>query len=149
MNNNLLPLTGFKLSVGTDQFKHLRHFAVSANMPGCNIGEVSTTYRNLSGYVPSDHISYDSLNIRFAVDESMVVYDEVFQWLSSCTSSNVIPVHDIVLNFLTSKFNISRSVSFSNVFPSSISGINFDVQNTEVEYAYIDVIFRYDNFVFV
>jgi len=148
MNNNLLPLTGFKMAVGENQFKLLQHFAVSANMPGVNIAEVSTTFRNLSGYVPSDHISYDALNVRVAVDENMHVYDEVFSWLSSCTTSNILPVHDIVLNFLTSKFNITRSVSFKNVFPVSISSIEFNVQNTEVDYAYIDVGFRYDNFTF-
>ena len=149
MNNNLLPLTGFKMSVGTDQFKQLQHFAVSANMPGCNIGEISTIYRNLSGFSPSDHLKFESLNVRFAVDESMLVYNEVFQWLSDCTTSNVLPVYDISLSFLTSKFNISRSVSFRNAFPSSISGIEFNVQNTEVEYAYIDVVFRYDDMSFL
>jgi len=149
MNNNLLPLTGFKLSIGSDKFKTLEHFAVSATMPGVNIGEISATYRQFAGYVSSDHINYDNLTVRIAVDEAMIVYDEVFQWLMDNTVYDTMRSHDIVLNFLSSKFNISRSVKFINAFPSSIGSIEFNVQNTEVDYAYIDVVFRYDNFIFI
>ena len=149
MNNNLLPLTGFKMSIGSNNFKTLQHFAVSATMPGVSIGEISATYRNFAGYVSSDHITYDNLTIRVAVDEAMTVYDEALQWLTDNTTADVTKPYDIMLNFLSSNFNIARSVNFVNAFPSSISAIEFNVQNTEVEYAYIDIVFRYDYFEFV
>lgn len=149
MNNNLLPLTGFKMSIGSNDFKTTQRFAVSATMPGVNIGEISATYRNFAGYVASDHVVYDNLTVRFAVDEKMLVYDELFQWMLDNTTFNTTKAYDIMLNFLSSNFNISRSVNFVNAFPASIGSIEFNVQNTDVEYAYIDVTFRYDFFEFV
>jgi len=148
MNNNLLPLTGFKLSIGSDTFKTIERFAVSATFPGVSIGEISATYRNFAGYVSSDHIVYDTLTIRVGMDENLVVYDEAFGWIMANTTANTMLACDIMLNFLTSKNNISRAVKFVNAFPSSIGSIELNVQNTDVEYAYVDIVFRYDFFEF-
>jgi hypothetical protein len=55
----------------------------------------------------------------------------------------------MTLHFLTNHNNISRSVRFANAFPTNIGGLEFNVQQTESEYAYVDVTFRYDYFEFI
>jgi hypothetical protein len=55
----------------------------------------------------------------------------------------------MTLHFLTNHNNISRSVRFANAFPTNIGGLEFNVQQTESEYAYVDVTFRYDYFEFL
>jgi hypothetical protein len=87
--------------------------------------------------------------VRIAIDESLESYREIFNWIYANTSSNTLINHDMTLHFLTNHNNISRSVRFANAFPTNIGGLEFNVQQTESEYAYVDVTFRYDYFEFL
>jgi len=149
IDSNLLALTGFKLFIHAEDFKHTQYFAVSASFPAVSLPEVTTGFRNLQGFVPGDKLTYDPLTVRIAIDESLESYREIFNWIYSNTSTSELKIHDITLYFLTNHNNISRSVRFANAFPTNIGGVEFNVQQTESEYAYIDVTFRYDYFEFI
>jgi hypothetical protein len=149
ISSNQLPLTGFKLNIGSDKFKNLQHFAVSATFPSVSVGEVIAGYKNYNGFVSGEKLTYDPFSLRVAVDENLLVYDEIYSWMLHNTKEASLQTHDITLNFISSHNNISKSVLFTNAFPTSIGGIDLNVQNTDVEYAYIDVAFRYDYFKFL
>lgn len=150
IDSNLLSLSGFKLSIHNSlDFKHTQYFAVSASFPSVSLPEVSTGFRNRAGYVPGDKLAYDPLTVRVAIDEGLQSYHELFDWLHSNVSASELKIHDITLHFLTNHSNISRSVRFSNAFPTNLSGMEFNVQSTEPEVAYVDVTFRYDYFEFL
>lgn len=149
IDSNLLALTGFKLFIHSEDFKHTQYFAVSASFPSVSLPEVTTGFRNLSGFVPGDKLAYDPLTIRIAIDEKLESYREIFNWIHSNTTNKELTVHDATLHFLTNHNNISRSVRFANAFPTNIGGLEFNVQQTESEYAYVDVTFRYDYFEFI
>jgi hypothetical protein len=149
IDSNLLALTGFKLYIHAEDFKHTQYFAVSASFPAVSLPEVTTGYRNLSGFVSGDKLAYDPLTIRIAIDERLESYHEIFNWLHLNTTNKELIVHNITLHFLTNHNNISRSVRFANAFPTNIGGLEFNVQQTESEYAYVDVTFRYDYFEFL
>ena len=149
MDSNLLALTGFKLFIHAEDFKHTQYFAVSASFPAVSLPEVTTGYRNLSGFVSGDKLAYDPLTVRIAIDEKLESYREIFNWIHSNTTNKELTVHDVTLHFLTNHNNISRSVRFANAFPTNIGGLEFNVQQTESEYAYVDVTFRYDYFEFM
>jgi hypothetical protein len=149
IDSNLLALTGFKLFIHSEDFKHTQYFAVSASFPAVSLPEVTTGYRNLSGFVSGDKLAYDPLTIRIAIDEKLESYREIFNWIHSNTTNKELTVHDVTLHFLTNHNNISRSVRFANAFPTNIGGLEFNVQQTESEYAYVDVTFRYDYFEFM
>jgi hypothetical protein len=89
------------------------------------------------------------LTIRVAVDENLESYNEIFNWLTYNTQNNSIKTYDITLCFLTNHNNIGRKVRFANAFPTNLGGIEFNVQQTDVEYAAVDVSFRYDWFEFI
>jgi hypothetical protein len=149
IDSNLLALTGFKLFIHSEDFKHTQYFATSASFPAVSLPEVTTSFRNSVGYVSGDKLMYDPLTIRVAIDEKLESYREIFNWLYNNVSADKIAVYDIVLHFLTNHNNISRSVRFTNAFPTSLSGLEFNVQGTESEYAFVDVSFRYDYFEFI
>ena len=50
---------------------------------------------------------------------------------------------DATLNVLTSKNTANIEVRFSNVFPTSLSGLNFNQQATDIDYLAADVTFQY------
>lgn len=148
-NKNLLSLTGFKLSLDGRDFDNVAYFAVSASFPSISLNEVSTPYRNLQGFVPSERLSYDPLTIRIAIDEELHVYQEILNWMLYNTQNTPLKTVSGILSFLTSHNNVSRQVQFFNMFPTNIGSVEFNTQSNDVEYAYVDVSFRYDYFQFI
>jgi hypothetical protein len=145
---NLLPLTGFKLKFNTDAFPLIEKLAVAATFPSISVSEVAVNFSNKAGFVSSGFLQYGELNIRIALDEKLEVYKELFDWLLYNSEGGAILAFNMVLNFLTSHNNVSRSIRFNSVFATSISGVELNTQSTDVEYGYVDVTFKYDNFVF-
>ena len=77
IDSNLLSLTGFKLYIHAENFKHMQYFAVSASFPSVSLPEVTTGFRNNQGFVPGDKLAYDPLTVRIAIDESLESYREI------------------------------------------------------------------------
>jgi hypothetical protein len=149
MNSNLLSLTGFKLQIHTVDFKYTQYFAVSASFPAVSLPEVTTGFKNQAGFVSGDKLAFDTLNIRVAIDENLESYNEIFNWLRHNTQHDKLKFYDMTLCFLTNHNNVGRKVKFANAFPTSLGGIEFSVQQSDVEYATVDVGFRYDYFEFI
>lgn len=145
-NKNLLSLTGFKLQISGADYVNTEYFAVSATLPSISLPEIELSYRNRHGFLPGEKIEYEPISIRIAVDEELKVYDELYQWILKNATTNTLDVREMSLIFLTSHNNISRTMRFTNAFPTSIGSVEFNTQMTEVEYAYVDVSFRYDRF---
>jgi hypothetical protein len=148
-NKNLLSLTGFKLTISGNDYGNTEYFAVTATLPSITLPEVALNYRNRHGYIPGDRIDYDPISIRIAIDEELKVYDELYGWIKSNTLNQKIDVRDMMLTFMTSHNNPSRTMHFTNAFPTSIGSVEFNTQMSDVEYAYVDVSFRYDDFKFI
>jgi len=149
MATNLLSLTGFKLQFNTDLFPLTERLAVAATFPSVSVSEVAINFSNKAGFVSSGFLEYGELSVRVAVDEALGVYNELFDWLKRNSEGASLETYSLVLNFVTSHFNVSRSVQFNAVFASAISSIELNAQASDVEYAYIDVTFKYDNFNFL
>ena len=149
MNSNLLSLTGFKLEINNVDFKHTQYFALSASFPAVSLPEITTAYRNATGFVAGDKLAYDALTVRVAIDENLESYNEIYNWLKYNVENAKLKTHDITLCFLTNHNNVGRKIRFTNAFPTNLGGIEFSVQQTDVEYAAIDITFRYDWFEFI
>jgi len=149
MATHLLSLTGFKLQFNTDLFPLTQRLAVAASFPSVNVSEVAINFANKAGYVSSGFVQYGELSVRIAVDENLYVYEELLSWLKRNGSGGGLETYSLLLNFVTSHSNVSRSVKFNSVFVSSIGGVELNAQASDVEYAFIDVTFKYDDFVFM
>ena len=137
------------MQFNTDLFPMTQKLAVAATFPSISVSEVAINFSNKAGFVSSGFLEYGELSVRIAVDEGLSVYDELYNWLKRNSEGAALETYSLVLNFVTSHFNVSRSVQFNAVFASAISGIELNAQATDVEYAYIDVTFKYDNFNFL
>lgn len=134
------------MTVQNPAFSNLEYFCVSANIPGVSIAEIVTPYRNQVGYTPGDRINYDMLTLKFMVDENMANYIEVLKWMQANQTQNTMLRSDLILSILTAKNNVSRQFQFSEVFPVSISGLDFDIQAAEVDYISCTASFRFNYF---
>lgn len=147
-NINILSPTGFKLTINREKFANTEFFITSFGIPSISLGEVQTNFRNNIGYTPGEAITFDTLNLRFAIDEDMNNYTEIFNWMKANKESNS-ERHDMILSVMSSHNNVNKQFQFKDAFPTTLSGVEFSTQTTDVEYLQADVSFRYNEFAII
>lgn len=146
----------------------VNYFARNATLPGLTLGDIPID--NFFVRIPTagDKITFEPYNIRFMVDEDMTNYMEIYNWIiglgfpenftqsihrpiggtniDSRVFSGVSDKSDATLMMLTSHKNPNVEVTFRDMFPITLSSLDFDVEQTTVEYLQADVTFAYKDF---
>jgi hypothetical protein len=149
IDKSLLPSNTFRVVIGgPGEYLDLNYFAVSVTLPGIQNDESPSSFRNKMGYVPSETLKYDTLSIRFACDEKMGVYQDLHDWMKTNTTSRDLKTSTIEIHLMTSHNNVSKRFICKSAFPTSIGSVEFNAQSEAMEYASLDVSFRYDEFSF-
>ncbi len=162
-NRNFLAPTGFKFSL--KRSPGVAFFCNQANIPSLDLGiAIQPTYlKDID--VPGDKIQFGDLTLRFLVDEDLVNYMEIQNWIrglgypesvqefDELEKEAVLPVNfgragdniysDGTLQILSSNLVAKFNVNFKDMFPYSLSTITFDATDTDIEYFTADVSFKY------
>ena len=116
--------------------------------------------------VPGNDLTWEPLNITFLVDENLENYMEVQNWLRGLgypdsvqefidlkrddtylpdpRANNALNEYsDATLIVYNSSFNEIVKVKFRDVFPVSLSTINFDASAGDIDYVTADATFKY------
>ena len=144
-NFNFLSPTGFRLTINRNRFANVEYFITGITIPNVSMGETSQGFRGHTSFLAGDAISYDTLSLRFAIDEDLKNYREIFDWMIN-NRENGLDFSDMILSVLTNHNNGNREFQFRDAFPISLSGVEFTTQATDVEYLQADVSFRYSEF---
>jgi hypothetical protein len=162
-NRNFLSPVGFKFIV--NRARKVSFFGNSMNIPGLNMG-VSTQPTYLKDIpIPGDKVEFNDLKLRFLVDESLENYMEIQRWIRGIGyPENLQEIYDFqeenpamdtqfkyqlnlysdaTLFVLTSNNTTNFQVKFRNIFPISISDLQFDATDSDIEYLTADVSFKY------
>ena len=148
-NVSMLNPAGFKLSIIAQEFKFLEYFCVAASMPGVTQSAVAGTFRNQQYRIPGETVAYNSLSVTFIVDEEMKNYSEIFEWIKFNSCNDDLKYNDMTLSILSNQKSTNKQITFEGAIPVALSGIEFNVQNTDVEYVQCNVEFEYNSFSFV
>ena len=143
-NFNLLAPTGFKLTINRDKFANTEFFITSFQLPGLNLGETAVNYKNAFGYAAGETLAFDAITLRLAVDEDMKSYTEIVNWMID--NETKLTVNDMILSVLTNSAAPNKEIQITNAFPTSVSGVDFNTNATDITYVQVDVTFRYDRF---
>lgn len=158
-NRNFLSTSGFKFSLV--RAPKVDFFSQSANIPGINLGAaIQPTYlKDIP--IPGDKLVFDDFQLRFNIDENLENYTIIQNWmrglgypesvyeymdwmLSDPNNPNQDPnVSDGTLIIFNSNFQPSTLVKFQGMFPVSLSDIEFDASQVDVQYATASVTFKY------
>ena len=161
-NRNFLSPVGFKFTL--DRAKKVSYFCNQANIPDINLGvAVQPTYlKDIDR--PGDKITFGDLNLRFLVDEDLVNYMEIQNWIrglgfpesldqfQELKDENILgPMgkanddiySDGTLQILSSNLIPKFQVIFRDLFPSNLSTVTFDATDTDIDYFTADVSFKY------
>ena len=163
-NRNYLSPIGFKFSI--TKVPKADFFSNSASIPGINLGfALQPTYlKDIP--VPGDKLTFSDFTLKFFVDEDMTNYLEVHNWLRGLGFPESVQEHldlkkgdvynpstsfkdqmneysDASLFIYNSNFNEVARIDFKDVFPVSLSTINFDATATDVNYVTAEATFKY------
>ena len=133
---------------------NLEYFCQAAALPSISMNEILQP--NPVGALPrfGDRITYEPFNLRFRVDEDMNNYLEIHNWLVSIGHPEKLAqfndvkekLSDGSILILTSNSNPHIRVAFEDMFPLSLTPLQFDVTQTDIEYLEAEVVFRYRKF---
>ena len=161
-NRNFLSPVGFKFSL--KRSPAAAFFCNQANIPSIDLGiaEQPSYLRNIP--LPGDKIDFGDLNLRFLVDEDLVNYMEIQNWIrglgfpdnlnqyKDLKQENILGpmgkatddvTSDGTLQILSSNLVPKFQVVFEDLFPYNLSTVTFDATDTDIEYFTADVSFKY------
>jgi len=134
-------------------------FAVqSVNLPDISVGvfEYPTPLRPY--FQGGDKIQYGDLNLNIRVDEDMKSYVEIYNWITGLAkpdstdqfraleNSDFGLYSDATLTIFNSYKNPKIEVTFRDIFPTSITAIEFDTTLTDVENVSCSITFKHNGF---
>ena len=158
-NRNFLSPVGFKFTLSKEP--KAAFFCNSAKIPEITLGtELQPTYlKDLD--IPGNKILYQDLSIRFLVDENMQNYMSIHNWITGLGFPETTQQYkDLTTNdeglrdpkeafsdgslyILNSNYNTTAIVKFKDLFPISLSSLEFNSTATDVQYFTADVSFKY------
>ena len=149
-NKNFLSPVGFTFKLDATNFANTEYFCNQVTMPGMNLAEVNVPYRGVNLAMTGDRINFEDLAIRFNVTENMENYIEIFNWMHRIIQGKNAEgeKYDATLLIMSSHNNLTKAIKFQDVFPTSLTSVEFNSQSAEVEYLQADVTFKYTLFEF-
>ena len=159
--NNYEPATNNKLTGNRFQFILTRcptvtFFCQRANIPSVSFG--SSVQSNSTGVAlkrPGTSYVYEDLQIGFAVDESMKNWIEIHNWIKDLGVSydssieryrEHQKVSSAYLLVLTSDYRPQIAIKFKNLYPTFLSGIDFDSSLTDTDVVIATATFSYTHY---
>lgn len=156
-NRNFLSPVGFKLTL--DKAPKSAYLCQSANLPEIRIGspEQPTPFKKIP---LAGDAQYSDLEIQFLIDEDLTNYLEIHNWLKSISAAenfddyynwqeenrkvgNKSIYSDGTLIIYTSNLRPKYFVKFQDMFPVSLSTLQFNAGVTDTDYFTANVTFRY------
>ena len=159
-NKNFLSPVGFRFIL--NRAPKVVFFSNQASIPGLNLGvaEQPTYLKDIPQ--PGDKLEFGDLTLRFLVDEDLENYLEIQHWLRglgfpdslteiqnwqksnpNAPSGPLNFTSDGTLNVLSSSNTPNFKVKFLDMFPISLSDLDFDATDSDIDYLTANVTFKY------
>jgi len=147
-SSNFLNPTAFVLQLDTITYPTAEFTVQTMVLPDVvvNPAQLSTRSRNIA--IAADKIEYGAFECSFLVDENLINYKEIYDWLYNQVDDNQSPsnVRDITLSIMSSANNVTKQIRFIDSYPTVLSALPFDITTTDVEYLTAVVSFNYSYF---
>jgi len=161
-NRNFLSPTGFQFSLSKEP--KVSFFCTSARIPELSLQtSIQPTYlKDLD--IPGEKLTYGDLNLRFLVDENLENYMAIHNWMTGLgfpeTTQDYVDLladpddvtqpgdskrgfSDGSLTILSSNYRANSIVKFKDMFPISLTSLEFDASATDIQYFTAEVTFKY------
>ena len=147
--SNINHLTPIAYRFNIRKIPNVVYFCQSVNIPGISFPETIQRTPFTPINIQGDTLFYEDLTIRFLVDEDLEAYTEIFNWITALTApkafsqykterdtnkvlrrstGNLFSSAELII--LNNNMNPNKEVIFDDVFPVSLSSIEFDSGST-------------------
>ena len=158
-NRNFLSGVAFKFNLA--KFPKVDFFSNSARIPELSLELTSQPSYLKTIDVPGERLTFGDFTLRFLVDENMENYISVYDWLTGLgfpeTTKEFADLIkdkdgqrdakeafcDGTLRILNSNYREVAQVKFNDLFPTSLTSLDFDATNTDVQYFTAEATFKY------
>lgn len=156
-NRNFLSPVGFKFNL--QKAPKVDFFSNSTGIPGIDLGvAIQSTYlKNIP--VPGDKLEYRDFSIQFMIDENLENYLEIHNWMRGLGYPESVQEHlnltedslldqfsDGTLIIYNSNFREVAKITFQDMFPVSLTPVEFDAKETDINYIMAEATFKYTIF---
>lgn len=158
---NFLSTKKFEFSI--KRLPNVEFYVQGVTLPGINgsFTPVATPFTNINRH--GDKLEYEDLTVTIRVDEDLRAYKELHDWLVALTkpisydqytlktqrqSDRLTLPEDMLYSdasvfILNSNGNPNLEFRFVDIFPISLSGIQFNSTATDTDFASCDITFKY------
>ena len=162
-NTSLLQATKFLFIM--PRINNVQYFCQEANLPGVSLPEMPRPTSVVDLYVPGNKLVYERLDLTFMVDAELKAWTDIHDWMRSLTTpvkneeysnlwrrqtvindKQMSQYGDGILTIMSGLNNPSFRVSYTNLFPVSLSEIKFNSTHSADDILTATVSFRYDYF---
>ena len=158
-NRNFLSPIGFKFTLAKEP--KVTFFSNSARIPEIILGTAIQPSYLKDVDVPGDKLQYGDFALRFLVDENMVNYMKIHNWMRGLgypettkeykdLTTNIEGIRDSgeafsdgSLHILNSNYRDIAIVKFNDLFPIGLTSLDFEASDTDVNYFTAEVVFKY------
>jgi hypothetical protein len=158
-NRNFLSPAGFKFSIA--KTPKVDFFCTTAKIPEITMETVIEPFYLKNLDVPGEEIAYGDLTLNFLVDENMENYMAIHNWITQLgysettedfkdlvttddgTRDMMNQYSDAALHILNSNFRTQSILKFKDVFPYSLTSLDFDSTVTDIQYFTAQASFKY------
>ncbi len=143
----------------------MQWFVTRTSIPGLSMGQTYQPTPFTDVAMVGDKIQYDPFSMTFMVDEHLNNYMEMYNWIKNIGFPNTgrqfnaleRPDHmdrkgdrnlysDIIISILSGHNNVVANVYIYEAFPTALSAIEYNQQESDTNYATCDVTFMYSWF---
>jgi len=139
---NMNPLADVQFKFDIAALPETSFFVQTASLPGISLSPMEIGLPQKTGFARSTGtIQYEELSIAFLVDEYLKNWMEIYNWIigdPSYTSG--------VLTILSSSMNPTMEAHFKQLFPISLSALEFDSTTADPTYQQASVSFKYTEY---
>jgi hypothetical protein len=128
-------------------------------LPGVSLGEVVRVTPFLDMYSPGTKLTYEPLEVEFMVDEELLSWKNLYDWFTSIGDPDgfekrdgsrelqtIKHFSDATLTVLSALNNPILRIQYTNVFPLTISDIQFDTTKSADTIITARATFRYQSY---
>lgn len=160
LNPNFLSPLNFKFHV--KKLPNVNFFVQQVNIPEIKSVPPETTNPMVNYGVTADHLQYSHLEVTFKVDEDLLNYLEIHNWIKGETFPQYSEQYkdlqdkpvmsgeglysDMSIIIQSSTKMPNYEVNFTDGFPISLSGFTLQTTDRSVKYVTAKATFRYTNY---
>lgn len=165
--SNLNPLSpgGFQLII--EKLPGVSFFSQSVTLPSVNLFDSNQSTPFVDVPIPGEKLQYEPLTVTFLIDESMINYKEVYNWLLGLaypdnneqyqnfinTQGNLSELQklysDAKLIILGNNLNPIQTISFIDTYPVNLGSLSFTTTDSDINYLTATLTLNYTRFEFI